>query len=338
MSKHLPPRGYVLTVIIAIFSVLVLVACQGPAGKAGKPGLPGNPGEPGALGAQGSQGVQGVAGDPGLPGNPGAPGYPGKAGLPGVQGPQGPVGAAISPQAAMMTDSSAVYLDQGLQVWGSGFQPYEPIWVYIEFGEAISHNGGVATSPSLGFADSNVGGAWQLQIENLGELGGIVKNAFRLVDGDPVFSIVAVGADGSLASGPLRVLGASTPEPPPEPVPPPLGPALVAGIVVKGEAITVYGSGFAPNDIVSFIVISGVGEDTIQQDEAVNPETGEKEFLKPGSGLPERKLLRTAPTDGTGTVTGTFTISLDAGVYTLEAYGGAGGGFASAPLIVVEEK
>ena len=188
MSKYLPPRGYMLALLVTMLSVLALVACSGAAGDTGP------------AGAQGPAGVAGSQGPQGL------------------QGPQGPEGKQ--------------------------------------------------------------------------------------------------GSSGDAASAGLAV-------------------NLVGGTVVTGETMTAYATGLVPKDIVSFFVITGIGEDKIQQDECVNPETGEKEFLIEGSGLPERKMLRTIPADGTGLATGKFTITLAPGVYTLEVYGGAGGGYATAPLFVV---
>ena len=86
MSKHSQRRGITMVLLIGVFSVFLLAACQGAAGAPGQPGLPGNPGNAGA------QGAAGAAGLPGLPGNAGAPGLPG---LQGAAGPGGPPGSGI---------------------------------------------------------------------------------------------------------------------------------------------------------------------------------------------------------------------------------------------------
>ena len=129
MRKHRTPAGFVLSIVIAMASAVLLVACTGPQGPPGEPGLPGLPGNPGN---PGEPGPQGAPGEPGLPGLPGNPGNPGLQGVQGIQGPAGP--AAVSPEAGLSVSSGAVYLDQAVTVAGSGFLKYEPAIVFIDLG------------------------------------------------------------------------------------------------------------------------------------------------------------------------------------------------------------
>ena len=315
MRKYLPPNGFGLAVIIGILSVLLLAACQGPPGAAGKAGLPGNPGNPGP---QGAQGVQGPAGEPGEPGFPGSPGNPGNPGESGATGPAGPRGsAAVSAEAALMVSKPAFYLDEGLTVAGSGFRKFEPVIVYIDLGDG--------TEPNLGFTDSNRGGAWAINIKTIGELGGVATWGSALVE-EGVVSVKADGADGSTASIPVAIMGLTTPpapEPPPEPG---VAPSLMGGTVALDGTITIWGAGYAPNEIVTIFAVTGVG-------------TGIRGGLVvPGAGDPLKKGIVTRGASDRGVVEAEFAPSgvLDVGAYSIEGFGSVGS-VASSLLIVVEE-
>ena len=307
MNKLRLTRPVGLALMVALFSALILAACAGEAGKPGNPGSPGNPGNPGAAGPQGPLGPQGDAGFPGLPGSPGEPGYPGAPGPAGADGAQGPAGSpGVSPHAAVMVGSPTMYLDDGFEVWGSGYRAFEPVIVYIDLGPQ--------TQPNLGFADANSGGAWRLVIGNVGELRGTGRSRDKMLEAG-LLTVIGEGADGSVASAPVWAL-ASRPVPPPVAKPPSIASSLVGGTVVKDGVLTVVGAGFEPNERVTFLVVTGTGS------------AGEE--LRKVSGPPSQA-------NDSGSFTGTIPAGYDPGTYTIEAVG-ASGSIATAGMIITEEK
>lgn len=250
MKTIVPSRALFLAVLLSVVSVLLLAAC---AGEAGKPGKPGNPGSPGNPGPSGPQGPQGPPGEPGLPGNPGSPGragLPGAPGAPGANGPIGPPGPGtqvVSPQANVMVSSPIVYLDEGLTLAGSGFNAFEPIIAFINLDGAVQ--------PNLGFADANGGGAWVLEIGNVGEVTGVSRNRDAILAA-AALTVMAEGADGSVAS--VAVMAAeSRPEPPAPPEPPRIGASVGVSPIVTGDDLDVLGAGFRPGELVSLSIITG---------------------------------------------------------------------------------
>jgi len=315
MKHHLPPSGLFLASIVAILSLMLLAACQGPAGAPGKPGLPGNPGNPGATGPSGPVGSQGDPGEPGAPGNPGNPGNPG---APGNRGAQGPIGAdASAPAADIMVSKPAFYLDDTLTIAGSGFQRFEPVLVFFDLG------GG--KEPNLGFVDADRGGAWSISFLSVGAVSRISRSAAALASAG-VVTLRADGVDGSTASTPVNILGVETPAAP-EPLPDPgVAPSLTAGTVETGGKIEVVGAGYAPNEPVQFLAITGVGTGT----------RGTRIYLV-GKGDVKRSGVGVGAANERGVVIATLSVRLAAGAYTLEGIG-LNGSIASAALIVVEPK
>lgn len=296
---NLPRRGAVLALLVSsILSALIMLACTGPAGTSGLPGEPGNPGSPGNPGPIGPQGPQGPAGEPGLPGNPGFSGDPGLPGLTGARGPQGPAGVSPGTQ-LIISPGPVVYLDQTLHIWGAGFQAFEPIMVSIRIDNK--------SAPTLGFVDATGAGAFSLTLD-IGEVSSVKSNATKLTEA-AVIAIVAEGTDGSVAAIPA-VVKASTPvTPAPRPVTSPAT-SLVAGTVVSGDTITVRGAGFASEEKVSFIAVTGTKD-----------------------GIVTRSPVGVAIANGQGAVTLDLPVKLDAGLYTLEATGRIN--YTTAPLVVV---
>ena len=325
-------KKIVLVLMVSMFSLMLLAGCEG---KAGKPGLSGNPGAPGAAGLPGPQGAQGVpgpSGQSGFPGNPGNPGAPGLPGLQGVEGPQGLPGRdGANSGTGLMINPPQFYLDQGVTVAGAGFQPFEPVLVYLSVGPSLdcienALAGGVGTGAGSGTErgwaacnpglpnlvgspiNSNGGGAWTLSIDNLSDLGGITKWKSLLLH-NGVVTVMAEGADGSVAATPAMVLGDATPPPPAPPVeeedtgPPPtsVGSSLTGGSVVENGTLTVWGSGFQPNEIVTFLGISGATD----------------------LNLPIRNKIGSARATASGAFSGTITLtgSFPPGFYTVEAIG-----------------
>lgn len=297
-------------VLSAVLSVLLIAACQGP------PGEPGFPGNPGNVGPAGPPGPPGAPGEPGNPGNPGAPG------LPGVAGPPGPPGAAISPHASVFIDNTAdsrpiVYLDRGLTVSGSGFLPWEPIEILINIDEE--------NEAGIGFATANGSGVWSLSVDEISQRSAIDRNRSLLTSAD-VLSLEAHGADGSIASIPVRFANSA----PPAPGDVNLGASLQGGTVTHGSSVTIVGAGFEPGELVNLFVINAVGWLAGQPDE-VQPEKSIGSAIANNSGVIERTINvdQELPTG----VTETW-YSINPGIYTVRAVG-TDGSIATSILTVV---
>ena len=318
MRKYLPSSGRVLALLFSAFLVSVLVACQGPPGEPGLSGSPGNPGNPGNPGPRGPQGSQGDPGDPGLPGSPGDPGNPGKPGLAGVRGPQGPAGEAIAPEAAIMTSNPVAYLDQGYEIWGSGYNPFEPVLIQVQIGT------GVGETATLGVVDANAGGAFRMVISDALSTTALGGKADALI-AEGVVSLKGLGADGGVGSTAIRVV-AETPAPPEEEVPPSVAASLLAGslaadgsfqagVIAEGGELLVIGGGMEPNEHAGVFwvkeLLCTVPTEHGASCEAAGGETGTT-LIRMGNGT----------TDKRGAFSfGQEAISLDVGFYTLKAVG-----------------
>ena len=214
MAKHLAPKGISLAVLLSIISLVFLVACtgpqgdrgssgatgqsglqgeQGPSGSSGAPGLSGSQGSSGPAGREGPQGptgsrgsagAQGIAGPQGPEGSLGAAGRRGPQGAAGPPGPPGPPGGnAVSPWADVIV--AAVETGGTTSVWGSGFGAFERISLV-----AGATSGG--NDVILGSSVANQSGAFSAEVG---------------VDlGPGIYSLWAIGDDGSQATAPLLIL------------------------------------------------------------------------------------------------------------------------------------
>jgi hypothetical protein len=201
-----------------------------------------------------------------------------------------------------MVASPVIYLDKGLTVAGSGFKAFEAIEVVFDLG---------IQQPSIGFANADAGGAWTLQTTRLDKMRSIDLVATKLT-ASSVLTFLAQGVDGSKASTPVMVMAES-----PEVVvveAPSVGASLVAGIVKQGGTVTVAVAGFKPNEVIGYLLTTGES-----------------------NGLPIRRQLVAGSAGPTGAATKNIRITLDPGVYTLEAIG-VSGTLATAALIVVLDK
>ena len=338
--KH-PVRGYGLVLLISMFAAFLLLACAGPAGKpglSGQPGLPGEPGAPGMPGPRGPTGGMGPQGDPGFPGFSGEPGDPGLAGLSGVQGPVGPSGQDTATQAALRVDET-VYLDQGITVVGSGFQPWEPVVVSIDLGPPVQYydpkkGSQYFLSPILGQSDSNSGGAFTMTLEGpLSELKGVSKNMTRLSEAG-VVTILAEGQDGSKASSPVTLV-AETPAAD-ETAASSVATSLTVAPVVAGGSTTVYGAGFNSRDRVSIVAITGIGEAKSWGSMGASYLDFNRGGVA-GSGAFERVGLTSGAAEKSGAFALSISPGMSPGVYTIEAYGTDSGAVATAPLVILAE-
>ncbi len=279
-------------IFLALFSsvlIFALIACQGPAGESGLPGLPGNPGNPGEPGPQGPPGNPGLPGEPGNPGNPGLPGPPGAPGLPGAD--------AVSPEASIMSSKGRVAASEdSFSVMGSGFKSNEVVIIQlrVDDGNPIIVGGGIGAQTS-----ANEAGAFSKRFDGMGLSEANQARAMGLG------SLVAIGSAGSRASAPFEVLGspAKTTS---------VDSALAAGATSVGENIVVWGSGFAPNEVVSLTAVGAAGSGN-------------------------NRILDNATANGSGAFAVEATNPLSVGVYTLSAVG-VDGSMATAPLIVLEPK
>ena len=211
MAKHLAPKGISLAVLLSIISLVFLVACTGPqgdrgsSGGQGQSGLQGEQGPSGSSGAPGLSGSQGSSGPAGREGPQGPRGSRGGTGAQGIAGPQGPEGSlgavgprglqstagppgppgrdAVSPWADVIV--AAVETGGTTSVWGSGFGAFERISLVA--GAATGGNDVI-----LGSSVANQSGAFSAEVG---------------VDlGPGIYSLWAIGDDGSQATAPLLVL------------------------------------------------------------------------------------------------------------------------------------
>ena len=301
MRGHLPRLGLTALLLLVAALALTAVACSGDVGQRGPAGPTG---AQGVAGPTGAQGVQGEQGDRGLEGATGSPGRPGAAGVPGVPGPGGPPGQdASQAEAGISLVSREVTLDEPLEVWGSGFRPGESITIQLEVDQFLQ--------PVIGDTAASTGGAFRAQFNRIGADDRV---ASRIVLGD-VYTLIAVGGDGSRASTPVMIIAprpptpTPTPSPTPTPVPPAPSPStsLIAAKTISGAETIVWGAGFRPNENVVLSVVEG----------------------------PDILVARQANESGALTVE--VFIDLEPGIYTMVATGDLGSE-ATAPLLIVIEK
>jgi len=230
-----------------------------------------------------------------------------------------------------MTASSAVgFLDQSATFWGSGFLPYEPLRVFINLRDDGTVSGTVQAH--LGFADANGGGAWSFTIEEdtLGEVSVVSSNSAAFIEAG-IVSVVGEGLDGSLASVPIAIR-AKTPLPPVAPDPPSVASSLlvgtmtdsgqfVAGVVAEGGTMRILGAGFSPNEATAVTVITGVGVASEYSEGGEVMTTG----------------LSAAPANDKGAFLRDVEVSMEPGVYTIEARG-VSGTYATAVLWITAKE
>ena len=301
MRGHLPRTGLIALVLLVAALALTAVGCTGSEGPQGSVGLPGSQG---STGLPGAQGVRGEQGERGLEGATGSPGRPGSAGVPGVPGPAGPTGEdAAQSEAGISLVSQEVTLNEPLEVWGSGFRPGESITIQLEIDQFLQ--------PVIGDTAAGTGGAFRALFTRIGADDRV---ASRIVLGN-VYTLIAVGGDGSRASVPVMIVPerpptpTPTPSPTPTPVPPAPSPStsLVAAKTISGAETIVWGSGFRPFENVVLSVVGG----------------------------PDILVARQA--NASGALTVEVFIDLDPGIYTMLATGDMGSE-ATAPLLIVVEK
>jgi len=226
----------------------------------------------------------------------------------------------------LTTTSAIAYLDQPLEIWGSGFGPFEPVVIQFEvgfnthmsnpeYGTVKVERQGPETI-TLGFVDASAGGAFSFTTD--GVLGN--KSATVNLLDFSVVNLMALGLDGSEGSVPLRVI-AETPEPPE----PPEAPSYVAsaiignvgadgsfqaGVVPQGGLLVLIGGGFKPLEHTGILYVKGVNDaGEVQSTTLGGGTTNER-------GVFEFKTLIANPADAEP-----VGISLDPGFYTVRIFG-----------------
>lgn len=270
MARRLPSSAAVIALLLSALIVLSL-ACRGAEGPAGPQG---------EAGAPGSAGSQGETGPPGRQGETGPPGPP---------GPAGPVGTeALSSGASIALSKSRVVFDEPLEIRGSGFEPGEQVVVRLLIDEV---NQPIVGGGAGNQASANESGAFVLEIDAVGE--GPIRPGVK--------TLIANGANGSVASVPLTITAART-------APTSPSTTIVAAAVESGGVTTIWGSGFNPREFVSMVVVLHEGD-------------GGEQLVVGGAA------------NGSGAFEMRGPIDLDEGIYTLKASGDAGSE-ATAPLLV----
>ena len=267
MARRPLPSAVAVALLLSALIVLSL-ACSGAEGPAGPQG------EAGALGPSGPQGETGP------------PGRQGETGPPGPPGPAGPVGiGTLSSGAAIAPSKSRVVFDEPLEIRGSGFEPGEQIVIRLLIDEVNQPIVGEGVGNQI---SANESGAFVLEIDAVGE--GPIRPGVK--------TLIASGANGSVASAPLTIAAART-------APASPSTTIVAAAVESGGVTTIWGSGFNPREFASIVVVLPEGEE----------------------------LAVGGAANGSGAFEMRATIDLDEGVYTLKASGDAGSE-ATAPLLV----
>ena len=149
--------------------------------------------------------------------------------------------AAVSPQAAIQLSKSTISTSgDPVTVRGSGFLPGEPVALQLVIDEDLAIIAGGAQGAQV---QANEAGAFSIAFD---EIGGASASQARAMGNRTFF---AEGADGSIASVPVTILGA------PEPMTA-VDTSLAASATPPEEPIMVWGAGFMPNEVVSLIAVA----------------------------------------------------------------------------------
>jgi hypothetical protein len=210
----------------------------------------------------------------------------------------------------MLSTAPYVALDSGFMVAGAGYQPNESVTVFMDIDGELQ--------PSLGTTQASGAGSWTLMIDNLGENKGMAAALNARVGADVTLAalaldagLVSIGALGSKGStSEVAAMVVKT-----MPAKASTAAALLVGTVadsgftagaaaIDGE-LGIWGSGFVPGESVSFALTGG--------------------------GSTSQTALATGTADASGAVSGTATLAITAGAYTVWATGDMGSS-ASTPL------
>jgi hypothetical protein len=199
-----------------------------------------------------------------------------------------------------------ITLDESFEILGSGFAARESVVVSLEIDDSLQR--------IIADALASDGGAFRVSIASVGK---DPKISSRIRVGD-VYTVLASGSEGSLASAPIKIIEEqpTLEQPTPTPIPKPSSPAtptprtpatLVGTVAVTGAINTFWAAGFGPGETVSLGIVGG----------------------------PVILVARDA--NESGAVMLEARIDLDPGVYTAIATGSSGLE-AAWPLVVVAEK
>jgi hypothetical protein len=145
-------------------------------------------------------------------------------------------------------------MTEPLEIWGSGFNPGEPVVLLVVIDQNLSRiigggNGAQATA--------NASGAFRMSFDAIG------GNAATLERAPGLRSLIAQGADGSKASVPVTIVTS------------PMNPSPYAGLWVNvtesGGDTIITGSGFRAGEFVTVSAVGvSAGEDRILAGGAAN--------------------------------------------------------------------
>ena len=183
----------------------------------------------------------------------------------------------------MLSKSSIAASGDSFAVMGSGFIPGEPVQLSVVVDPSNS------VMPEGGEVQANASGAFSVALAEIGE-----------TDAAGYLTLLAEGADGSLASAPVRIVSSPVNVTA-------VDTSLSANIAVVGASAFVTGAGFVPGEAVTLSVVGVAG--------------GSDRILVGANANDSGAFMADAPNP------------LDVGVYTLRAVGSRGSS-ATVPLLV----
>ena len=203
----------------------------------------------------------------------------------------------VSPQAAITVSKNTLATsDDPFAIWGSGFLPGEPVTLTLQVGQDAQIVLGGATGAQV---TANGVGAFSASFD---EVGGSDSSQSQAV-GQRGF--LASGADGSMASAPIKIVRSAIPEMS-------VDSSLSVAATAVGNPIMIWGAGFEAGEAVTVIALAAA-------------QGGNDRILVGGNANDSGAFSLEAPNP------------VAAGVYSLQAVGNMGSS-ASGVLVVVEEK
>jgi hypothetical protein len=181
-------------------------------------------------------------------------------------------------------------------VMGAGFLPGEPVLLELMVDQETSIIVGGGRTEQ---AQANASGAFMVSLSEIGGSSSVQDQAIG------PRTLMATGADGSMASATVVIVASATPETS-------VDSTVLAAATVVGDPIPIWGSGFKPGEAVLFVVVAGAdaGDD---------------------------RILAGTEANRSGAYSFEAANPIGAGIYTIHASGNQGS-TATAPLEIVEEK
>ena len=180
MKRTFRSRGLILGLLVAVTAVVA--GCAGEVGPRGTEGASGSQGSAGAVGPTGSTGPEGPLGPD------------------GPQGPVGPEGPSLPSQLLLSSWTHVAGERASFTIYGSGFGPSEIVgfsWVWPD--------GAVSGLPTVVASD---GGSFAHPVSMRTNPRKSGAGRARLDLGPGLYSINALGSEGSIASTPIVMVEA----------------------------------------------------------------------------------------------------------------------------------